>query len=537
MKARVMPDTETDIVIVGAGASGCVVAGYLAEHTDARITLLEAGGADKDPMIKIPAGYAKLLEHDRHLWKYDTVPQYGTPRPYRSGKVMGGGSSVNALCYVRGQKRDYDEWNDAVEGAEDWSYEEMLKHFVAQECSDTFHNAYHGASGDMKIELTRHINPLNQLCVKAFQEYGLPYNVDYNGESQIGVSPVQTNIHNGRRCNAVDAYLRRHLKSGRVKAVTGVTVTRVLIREGEAYGVEYLASGRKHRVLARQVVLSAGAVQSPKILMHSGVGPQAELSKFGIPVKVDAPDVGENLQDHPICCVRTYVRDKLGYQDICSGLGAAKAGLRYLLTRDGPIAGNGIETVSHWNPQDFTADPTVQCYHVPVISEDGLIPTGKRPGVTLEVVLLRPRSRGWVRLADANPDSMPLINPNFMEDEQDLSDAVAAIRAARLVMAQDSLAQVTEEELAPGAAVQSDEEIAQWIRKVVNTMWHPVGTCRMGSDDRAVVDARLRVKGVENLRVIDASIMPNIVSANTNAPCQALARKGAVMLAEDYARQ
>lgn len=528
-----MSSGKTDVVIIGSGAAGCVVASYVAEHTDATVTLLEAGGTDQDPLIKIPGGFAKILQYDKHMWQYNTVPMYGTARPYRSGKVLGGSTSVNAVCYVRGQPRDYDSWQVAAGGEGCWSYADMLPHFVAQECNDTFHDAYHGIDGTLQVQLTKNINELNQICVKAFQEYGLPYNVDYNGASQIGVSPVQTNISKAKRCSAVDAYLRKHMKSGRVNVVTGATVTRVLIENGKAYGVEYLVKGKYHRLLADDVILSAGAVHSPKILMHSGVGPAEQLQKFGIDVKVDAPEVGENLQDHPIFCVRSYVRGNIGYQNISSGLGTAKAALQYLLTKDGPAAGNCIETVSHWNPDDLTADPTIQCYHVPVISEDGLIPTGKRSGVTLELVILQPDSRGWVRLADADPTSMPQINPNFIGDERDLKKAVGAVKAIREVMRQQSLAAVLEEELEPGVETQSDEAIGQWVRKVANTMWHPVGTCRMGADSRSVVDARLRVRGVSNLRVIDASIMPNIVSANTNAPTQALARNGAAMFVED----
>jgi choline dehydrogenase-like flavoprotein len=215
------------------------------------------------------------------------------------------------------------------------------------------------------------------------------------------------------------------------------------------------------------------------------------------------------------------------------GLGTIKAGLRYLVTKDGPAAGSGIETVSHWNPSDFGADPTIQCYHVPIIATEGLAPTGERSGVTFETVVLQPKSRGWVRLADSNPTSMPLINPNFVGDEEDLKAAVASVRAVRTVMAQASLAKVIEEEVEPGPHLQSDAELGEWVKRVVTTMWHPVGTCRMGQDPRAVVDARLRVRGVDKLRVIDASIMPNITSGNTNAPTQALARHATAMLVEE----
>jgi choline dehydrogenase-like flavoprotein len=286
-------------------------------------------------------------------------------------------------------------------------------------------------------------------------------------------------------------------------------------------------------VAHREVVLSAGAVHSPKILMHSGIGPADQLREHGIGVIVDSPEVGENLHDHSIVPVRAYVKGDLGYQAAAQGIGAVKAGLRYFATKDGPASGNGIETVSHWNPSDFTADPTIQCYHVPIIAVDGISPTGDRPGITFELVVLQPKSRGWVRLADNNPTSMPLINPNFVGDEEDLEAAVESVHAIRKVMAQPSLASVIEEEIDPGPRVRSDADIGEWIKSSVTTMFHPVGTCRMGKDDRAVVDARLRVNGVDALRVIDASIMPNITSGNTNAPTQALARHASAMLVED----
>jgi choline dehydrogenase len=527
-----MSEEAYDVVIVGAGAAGCVVASYLAEHTDASIALIEAGGLDRDPLIHIPAGFAKMLAHDRNVWRYETVPQHGTKRAYRSGRVLGGGSSVNAMAYVRGQARDYAGWQQAVGDTGKWSYEELLPVFVAQESNDTFHDQFHGINGGLSVEQPKGINMLNQYCLKAFQEYGVPFNPDYNGKSQIGVSPVQSTVGHARRCSAVDAYLRPHLASGRVTLLTGKTVVRVLIDDTRAVGVELSDNGRE-TIMAGQVVLSAGAIHSPMILMHSGIGPAEQLRQHGIGVIVDSPEVGENLHDHPMVPVRAYVRGDLGYQMAAMGLGTVKAGLRYLITKDGPAAGSGIETVSHWNPSDFTADPTIQCYHVPIIATEGLAPTGERSGITFETVVLQPKSRGWVRLADADPTSMPLINPNFVGNEEDLKAAVESVRAIRTVMSQASLAPVIEEELDPGPHVQSDADIGEWVKRVVTTMWHPVGTCRMGQDERAVVDARLRVRGIDGLRVIDASIMPNITSGNTNAPTQALARHATTMLAED----
>ncbi|MGY3607503.1 MULTISPECIES: GMC family oxidoreductase [unclassified Bradyrhizobium] len=524
-----------DIVIVGAGAAGCVVASYLAEHTDASIALIEAGDMDRDPFIHIPAGFAKLLAHDRHVWKYETVPQHGRKRAYRSGKVLGGGSSINAMCYVRGQIRDFSAWQDAVGDTGKWSYQDLLPVFMAQEDNDTFHDEYHGINGGLAVQLPKGINKLNQYCLKAFQEYGVPYNPDYNGKSQIGVSPVQSTVGDQRRCSAVDAYLRPHLTSGRVTLLTGKTVLRILIENNRAVGVEFMDTSLK-RITAGEVVLSAGAVHSPTILMRSGIGPAEQLRQHGIAVVVDSPEVGENLQDHPMVPVRVYVKGDLGYQAAAQGLGSVKAGLRYLVTKDGPASGNGIETVTHWNPSDFTAEPTIQCYHAPIVLSEQLGPAGDRSGITFELVVLQPKSRGWVRLADSDPTSMPLINPNFIGEEEDLRAAVEAVHAIRKVMAQESLAPVIEEEMDPGPHIQSDAEIGEWVKRVVTTMWHPVGTCRMGQDARAVVDARLRVHGVDGLRVVDASIMPNITSGNTNAPTQALARHAVAMLVADLKR-
>jgi choline dehydrogenase-like flavoprotein len=527
-----MSDEAYDIVIVGAGAAGCVVASYLAEHTNASIALIEAGDMDSDPLIHIPAGFAKILAHDRHVWTYETVPQHGTRRTYRSGKVLGGGSSINAMAYVRGQPRDYAAWQDAVGDTGRWSYEDLLPAVMAQEDNDTFHDEYHGINGGLAVQLPKGINRLNQYCLKAFQEYGVPFNPDYNGKSQIGVSPVQSTVGNQRRCSAVDACLRPHLASGRVTLLTGKTVARILIENKRAVGVELSDNGRE-TIMAGEVVLSAGAVHSPTILMHSGIGPAEQLRQHGIAVIVDSPEVGENLQDHPMVPVRAYVKGDLGYQAAAHGLGTVKAGLRYLITKDGPAAGNGIETVSHWNPSDFSAEPTIQCYHAPIIANQDLSATGDRSGITFELVVLQPKSRGWVRLANSDPASMPLIHPNFVGEEEDLVAAAQSVHAIRQVMAQESLAPVIEEEMEPGPHIQSDTEIGEWVKRAVTTMWHPVGTCRMGQDERAVVDARLRVRGVDGLRVIDASIMPNITSGNTNAPTQALARHASAMLVED----
>ncbi|EMM6763218.1 GMC family oxidoreductase [Pluralibacter gergoviae] len=522
-----MSEHEFDILIIGSGAAGCVIAGHLAEKTKAKIIVLEAGSRDKDPLIHIPAGYGRILAKDHHVWPYDTIPQHGTTRRFRMGKVVGGGSSINAMCYVRGQKRDFDSWYQASGRDGDWSFENIWKTFIEQEKSDTFHNKHHGIDGSLAVQLPHGINTLNQYCLKAFQEYGLPYNPDYNGDTQIGVSPVQSNVSDGKRCSAYVAHLRRHVDSGRVILQTDTVVRRILFKGNKAVGVE---TGDGTRLMAKNVIVSAGAVQTPKILMHSGIGPADHLQKFGIQPLVNLPGVGENLHDHPIIPVSAYVRGTLGYQSAASGAGALKAGMRYYLTKDGPASGNGIETVSYWDPQDFSAEPTVQCYHEPIISDNGLTPTGTRSGITFALVVLQPRSRGSVRLGSRDPLAMPLIDPKFIDDKYDLEVGIQAVKAIRKVMSHGSLASVLEEEAMPGPAVQSDEQIGEFVKRVATTMWHPVGTCRMGSDEMSVVDADLKVKQTENLYVMDASVMPNITSGNTNAPTQALALIGAKRL-------
>jgi choline dehydrogenase-like flavoprotein len=529
-KPRSAASGETfDVIIIGGGAAGCVVAGKLASNTSDRVLLLEAGMDDFDPLIHLPAGYSRILQHDLHVWPYETVPQNqldGKVRRFRSGKVIGGGSSINAMCYVRGQPRDYEQWQEAVGSSGAWSYSDMLPHFRAQEGNDTFHNEYHGTSGSLKVSMPQGINELNQGCMKAFQEFGLPYNPDYNGRSQLGVSPVQATLSHSRRCSSADAFLKPAVHSERVEVRVQCVVERILFEDGAAVGVQYLHGGKKTTVFANDIILSAGAVHSPKLLMLSGVGPKMHLEEMGIAVIHDAPEVGKNLQDHPVVPVKAYCKTDIGYQNAAQGIGAIKAGLRYVLTKDGPASGNGVETVSYFDPDNLEGEPTIQCYHVPIVSEDGLSPTGTKAGITFELVVLRPKSRGSVRLRDADPNSMPIIDPNYMDDPADMAAAIKSVRAMRKVMEMPSLRDLLEPELEPGLDVVTDTQIAEWIGKVVTTMWHPVGTCRMGNDAESVVDPELRVRGVTGLRVIDASIMPNIVSGNTNAPTMALADRG-----------
>ena len=499
--------------------------------------LLEAGHRDINPLVHIPSGYSKLLQYGRFLFPYMTVPQTaldGRPVALQQGKGLGGGSSINAMAYVRGQARDYAGWQEAAGDGVGWSYDDLLPHFTAMEGSDTFSNAWHGSNGPLKVSQPTEMSTLNYATIKAFQEVGLPYNPDYNGEHQRGVGPCQLTIGNRRRCSSAVAFLHPAMRQRRNLTVhTAALATRILLEGDRAVGVEYLHRGRPKRAMAEHVLLCAGAINSPRLLMLSGIGPEAELSRHGIKVQVRAPDVGRHLQDHPQVPVTARTRTDMGYAKYAHGLPMLGAGIRYLLTRDGPAASNGIESVAYFNPDDGDDEPTIQCFHTAAIANAALGEPDRHPGLTLENVVLQPRSRGQVTLRDADPRSDPLIDPNYLSDPEDMRKMIGGLRYARQALQAPALREVLEPELSPGLEVQTDAALTEHCKQTLTCMWHPIGTCRMGRDDDAVVDPSLRVRGVRGLRVMDASIMPNIVSGNTNAPTMALASKGLQLLMAD----
>jgi choline dehydrogenase len=516
-----------DFIIAGAGSAGALVAAELV-RSGARVLLLEAGGRDSSLLIHMPAGFQKLLAAGRFLYPYETTPQTqldGNPRPMIAAKGLGGGSSLNAMCWVVGQPRDYEGWSAAAGGTEAWSHTDLLPHFRKIEANTLLDNEYHGASGPIRVSYPPRINPLNAASVRAFQEAGLPCNPDYNGADQRGVGPVQSNFYDARRYSSAYAYLRPLARDSNLVVETHATVHKLVFDGDRVVGVEYHRNGRAHTAHAGEVILSAGALNSPRVLMLSGIGPEDELKSLGIPVKVSSPDVGANLQDHAQVPVMVECREKWGYYRDAVGYRMLLNGMRFLAFRDGPASGSGIETNSYFNPDDLSAAPTIQSFHNPALLSKSLGKALPKPGITFVNVVMQPRSRGYVKLRDTSPTSAPLINPNWFSDPEDVRKILGGLRYIREVIAQPALKDVLYPEMQPGVGVEDEEQLKAYVKSAASTMWHPVGTCRMGADERAVVDASLRVRGVRNLRVVDASIMPNITSGNTNAPTMALASK------------
>ena len=524
-----------DVVVVGGGSAGSLVAGRLAAETDAEVLLLESGGWDLNPLIRIPAGYSKLLARGTFVLDYSTVPQAqldGRPGPFTQGHGIGGGSSINAMAYVRGQRRDYDRWNTAAGGDGGWSYDDLLPYFRAMEANSIFADEYHGTEGPLKVSWPREVNPLNLAAIQAFQEVGLPFNADYNGADQGGVSVLQLTLGDARRCSSADAFLHPARKRPNLTIRTHALVERLLLDGSRITGARFVHRRRRQDALAPHVIVCAGAFNSPRLLMLSGIGPEDELSRHQIPVKVTSPDVGHHLQDHPNVGLHARAgRADAGYAKDARGIPMLIDGLRYLLTHDGPAATNGIPSVAYCNPDRPDEPPTVQIFHTPIGSGLGQGPPV--PGLTLETIVLQPQSRGRVTLKDADPRSVPLIDPNWLSEPDDMTTMLAGLRYGRRVLQTQALKNLVEPASTPGFATDTDEGLAEYARNNVWTNYHCVGTCRMGADDESVVDPALKVRGVNGLRVIDASVMPNLPSGNTNAPTMAIASKGLELLKAD----
>ncbi len=523
-----------DYVVIGGGSAGCVLAARLSEDPLVRVALLEAGGADRSVLIHCPAGLALMAKTKGINWSFQTVPQpgLGGRRGYQPrGKVLGGSSSINAMIYLRGQREDYDGW--AAEGNPGWAFDEVLPWFRRAEGNLRGADALHGGDGPLSVQDLRCPNPLAQRFIEAGVQAGLPLNTDFNGPSQDGVGWYQATHRNGERCSAAKAYLTPALGRPNLTVITGAQVTRLLLDGRRATGVDYLHGGSRHSLQVRgEVLLCAGALQSPQILMTSGIGPGAQLQHHGIGVQHDLPGVGLHLHDH--VDVVQVVDTPGSTESFGLSLPAAwrtPGDIRaWRNHRTGRLTTNFAEAGGFFRSRPGEPVPDIQLHFV--IGK--LVDHGRKTvfghGYSCHVCLLHPKSRGSVTLASADPLAAPLIDPAFLADPEDLARLASGFQRMRQILAQPALAALGGRELAASAGAQTEAQISQFIRQHADTIYHPVGSCRMGPGPLDVVDAELRVHGMQGLRVVDASIMPRIVGGNTNAPTIMIAEKAAAMV-------
>ena len=531
-------DSGCDYIIVGGGSAGCVAAWRLIRETGARVVLLELGGDYRGPFLKLSPGFSRLVPKGAHCTLHRTVPQANLGErvlEIATGRVLGGGSSVNAQVYMRGYRGDYDEWGKAA-GSDLWSWDALLPHFRSLEGNQRLDGQYHGSDGPLQVADPGFTCEYSQLYVKAVQSLGLPFTADFNNGAPAGTGYLQFTARGGRRCSAVDAFLNQARASERLRVVTGAQVNRIVLQQQRAVAVEYVHKGQLQTLHCdAEVLLAAGAFGSPKLLMLSGIGPAEHLRRLQIPVRVDLGGVGQNLQDH---CGSPLVLEgnapSYGYFRQDRGWRLGWNLLEYGMFRRGRLTTVGGEATSFHVVGASSGPATVQIYCVPALgyANTGADAVPSRDGIKLHVTLLRPHARGSVMLRSADPADPPMVDPNYLGDPVDLQYLLGGMRVAREIAGAAPLGPALAAELLPGVAARTDAELTTYIRSTLRTDWHPVGTCRMGrsNDPMSVVDPYLRVLGAEGLRVIDASVMPNIVSANTNAPTMALADRGMSLL-------
>lgn len=528
-----------DFIIIGAGSAGCVLANRLTEDPACQVLLIEAGGPDNKPEIQIPGAYTKL-NHTAVDWSFWTEPQQqiGNRRLYiPRGKTLGGSSSTNAMAYVRGNKEDYNEW--AALGNRGWSYEDVLPYFIRSENNEQFGAPYHGEGGPLNITLSRQPSELGSVFVEACAQSGIPANNDYNGAEQVGASMLQFTIKKNRRHSTAAAFLKPAMKRKNLTVRTLTQVRSILVEHGKAVGVEVMTThSSTERINCRkEVLLCAGAIQSPQLLMLSGIGEPAELKKQGIDVKFPLPGVGKNLQDHVWSGVSGLSVIPTG-NSILKPFNMTKAALQHLLFKSGPLSNSPLEANAFFKSDPSLNRPDLQFHFVPLgIKDDystdiyNIKSFSSIDGFSIMAILLRPESRGYVGLKSSKPKDTPLIQPNVLSSANDRKILLTGMRKAIEVMQADPLRGY----LADGISFPrdlSDEALLKHMDQSLETLYHPVGTCKMGQDEMAVVDESLRVHGIKGLRVIDASVMPTIVSGNTNAAVIMIGEKGADLVKE-----
>lgn len=532
-----------DHIVIGGGSAGCVVAARLAADGKARVLLLEAGHSHRHPLLDMPPGIFKMINGSKFMRYHHTVPQAhldGRVHDIPQAHVLGGGSSVNAQVYMRGRPADYDAWQETLYGgghsenhnegrnATGWGWRDVLPHFRRMEANNRFNNALHGTEGPMLVSDPGHIDPVSRWFVQAVQALGEPFNPDFNGTSQRGVGFYQFMNRHGKRSSAAYAYLTPHQDNPNLTVRLHAEVMRILVKNGRAHGVEYRSASQTiEQVQADgEIILAAGALVTPKILMLSGIGPANQLREHGVDIVADLPGVGQNLIDHPEVPITASANGPYGYYQQGNGWRMLKNGLQFKLFGSGPITTAGVEAGAFVNPTNPDAPPSIQAFCVPIIYLDrdarDLIEDGY--GLTITTVVVKPRSRGEVRLASANPFDMPLVSPNLLHHPDDMREMIAGQRFFLRAFQTAPLAERVARILIPSTDDLSDEALTTHCKRFVKTNYHPAGTARMGpdGDPNAVLDPRMRVRGIEGLRICDMSAVPDINAGNTNAPAMML---------------
>ncbi len=525
-----------DYVIVGGGSAGCVLAGRLSEDPAATVCLLEAGPPDRSLFIHMPSGYDHLFRNPRYNWMYQSEPEphlRGRRLYCPRGKTLGGSSAINAMCFLRGHALDYEGWardGEGGEGLTSWSNAHLLPYFKRMETWSGGASPYRGGAGPLRITRPdRFSNPLSEVYLEAAEQAGHGFTEDVNGRRQEGCFRIDQTISGGRRSTAAVAFLRtRHPN---LTVVTGARADRVLLERGRALGVEFLRGGRSQEVrAAREVILAAGAANSPKLLMLSGIGPANEIAALGLPVAHDLPGVGENLQDHVDFYLLTECLKPVTLHSVMNPLGKLRIGLEWLVTRGGLGATNHFEAGGYFRTDPGFSHPNIQNVLAPLaVSYEGNN-SFKGHGYGIEIGIMRPASRGRIKARSANPADPPRIELNFLQEESDIEELRAGLDRTRDILAQKAFAPYRGRELNPGPDIRDKAAVHRFLRSQVTSIYHLSGTCRMGLDERAVVDEELKVRGIDGLRVVDASILPRIPSANINAPTLMVAEKAADMI-------